>query len=172
MAAIPEPRPIIRRVRSEEWPMIRAQRLRALRADPQAFGSTLAREIEFEDDLWRERTTNAARSSTSSQWVAEEPDGGLVGSAVITQYEGNLHIFAMWVEPDRRGRGIGGRLLDAALSWADETFRGRPIYLEVNPAQGLAVRLYESRGFRRTGVTRAIGHTEGVRVEEMVRAPG
>lgn len=162
--------PTIRRARSEEWEAVRDLRLRSLRSDPLAFGSTFAVEKTFDEARWRERATREATSSTSSQWVAEDPSGRLVGSAVIAEVEGRVNVFAMWVEPQLRGQGIGGRLLDAALDWTDQVFPERAVYLEVNPIQTAAVRLYESRGFRATGSLRPLGHTAGQSVIKMVRS--
>jgi ribosomal protein S18 acetylase RimI-like enzyme len=162
---------LVRRIRADDWPALRALRLRALATDPMAFGSTLAREQSFEEALWRERASRDATSATSSQWVAEEPSGRFVGSAVVAEMDGALHVFGMWVDPARRGEGLGGRLLDAGLAWAGQALPGGAVVLHVNPSQEVAVRLYLSRGFRKTGKSEPLGHTDGVFIVEMVREP-
>lgn len=159
----------VRRVVPEDWSALRELRLRALTTDPLAFGSTVAREAAYPDELWKERTERAALSATSSQWIAATPSGRLVGTAVVAEMEGRLHVFAMWVEPEFRNAGLGRRLLDSGLRWAEEKFAGRDVHLEVNPGQAAAVRLYESRGFRFVGEPRPIGHTPGVFVRPMIR---
>ncbi len=158
----------VRRVVAEEWRGLRELRLRALRGDPLAFGSTAGREQAFPDTTWRERTEQAAVSDTTAQWVAVGPDGSLLGSAVIAEADGRVQLFGMWVDPVARGRGIGRRLLDAAVAWASRTFPGRPVYLEVNRRQAAAVRVYERGGFRFTGSSRPLDHTAGESVAEMV----
>jgi len=95
----------------------------------------------------------------------------LVGVAAVAFVEGEWHVFAMWVDPAFRRRGLGGRLLDAGLAWFRVTAPHRPLRLDVNPQQGDAVRLYESRGFRRTGSSSPLGHTAGETVEAMVLEP-
>ena len=44
----------VRQIRADEGPRLRALRLRALADSPWAFGSTLAREAAFLDDVWQE----------------------------------------------------------------------------------------------------------------------
>ena len=158
----------VRRVTAEEWRDLRSLRLRALENDPLAFGSTLSRELAFDDNLWRERTTGGATSSTAAQWVATEGSGRMVGTVTIAEFEGAPHVFAMWVEPAFRSRGVGARLLDVGLSWVRVAFPGQAVHLSVNPKQTPAVRLYESRGFRATGAPTPLGHTVGEVIQDMI----
>jgi len=161
----------VRRIRPEEWAAHRELRLRALSSDPLAFGSTLGREQDFADDLWRERATHGASSPDHAVFVADAGELGLVGMSVIASVKGDWHVFGMWVEPSYRQRGLGGKLLDAGLDWFRSVAVHQPLLLDVNPRQAGAVRLYESRGFRRTGVSAPLGHTEGETVIAMVLDP-
>jgi len=162
---------VIRRAEPSDWEALRTLRLRALEADPFAFGSTLMEELGFDEARWRDRATRGAESATTSQWVAQDPLGRLVGSVVIAQVEGKVHVFGMWVEPRSRGRGVGARLLDTGLRWAESVFPGQALRLDVNPRQAAAVHLYESRGFRRSAADRPLGHTPGETRYEMVLDP-
>jgi hypothetical protein len=65
--------PHIRRIRADEGPRLRALRLRALAEAPMAFGSTLAHEQGFPDDIWRERAVGA---STGVRPGRQTPDDG------------------------------------------------------------------------------------------------
>ena len=161
---------IVRPIREEEWEAYREIRLRALMSDPLAFGSTYAREVALAPEKWRERIRPSTNPPKSATWVALERTEKFVGTIAVVDIEQALHVFAMWVEPRFRRKGVGGTLLDAALAWVDDVLQGRPVTLEVNPRQVDAVRLYESRGFRGTGKTSPLGHTPGERVVEMVRA--
>ena len=158
----------IRRLRPEEWSAHRELRLKALATDPLAFGSTLVREEAFADELWKARTVRGAASNDTALFVADAGSEGLVGMVAIALLEGQWHVFAMWVEPGRRGEGIGGMLLDAGLNWFRARTSGEPLHLDVNPRQGDAVRLYENRGFRRTGISSPLGHTDGETTVSMV----
>ncbi len=48
----------VRRIGADEWSAFREVRLAALAESPAAFGSTLEREIAFDDDVWQERVTS------------------------------------------------------------------------------------------------------------------
>jgi ribosomal protein S18 acetylase RimI-like enzyme len=122
--------------------------------------------------LWKERIGRGTGSLTSATWVAVDSHGRFVGLTGVADLEGTLHLFAMWVDPGHRGEGIGGQLLDAALHWVCESRPGPAMRLDVNPGQVAAVRLYESRGFRRTGKSAALAHTAGERVIEMIWTVG
>lgn len=162
----------IRRVRTDDLVPYREARLRGLREDPLAFGSTLARELAFPEEKWRQRIEQGASSSTDASWVAVAENGELVGVASLVLVERHYQIFGMWVAREHRGRGLGGRMLDAALARAAELAPQVPVRLSVNPRQEAAVRLYESRGFRRTGGSEPLGHTDGEIAVEMIRDSG
>jgi hypothetical protein len=72
--------PVIRRIRPDEGPRQRAFRLRALADAPMAFGSTLAREEAFTDDVWRQRAERGASGADNVTFVAEQ-DGRWLGIA-------------------------------------------------------------------------------------------
>lgn len=60
------------------------------------------------------------------------------------------HIGAVFIAPDRWGEGLGGKLVDAVLSEARSRGYDRA-QLWTNAANTRAHRLYERRGFGRTG---------------------
>jgi ribosomal protein S18 acetylase RimI-like enzyme len=158
------------RLGPEDWVAYRELRLRALREDPAAFGSTFAEERAFPPERWRERLAGRGPFSPAVTWAARAPDGNLLGLLVAAKLTGRFQLFAMWVAPEARRRSVAGRLLDTALAWVEEQAPGSPVYLEVNPLQSAAVRLYLSRGFQATGTRRPLEHTPEQRVEELVRS--
>jgi ribosomal protein S18 acetylase RimI-like enzyme len=159
----------IRQVTPDEWPAYREVRLRSLREDPRAFGSTLAREAPFAESLWRERIGGGGSGRRSATWVCVDRTGAFVGSLTAAVVDGAFRLFAMWVAPEVRRQGAGGRMLDAALAWVGAIDPQAEVLLEVNPDESAAVRLYESRGFRFTGRTSPLDHTPGLVVREMKR---
>ncbi len=133
-----------------DWERVRALRLRALTADPDAFGMTLAQEQGKTPEAWRTRLESPAAATFLG--VLDGRDAGL---AVGSVYEGAADaagLYAMWVAPEARGRGVGDALVGAVLRWARA--RGaRRVLLDVGDANAPAQRLYARNGFTPTGVT-------------------
>ena len=133
----------VRRIRPDEGPRLRALRLRALADAPTAFGSTLAREEAFTDDVWRDRAA-----------------GGASGKPLLV---------GMFVEGVERSRGIGVALVEAVVAWARAHGATR-LYLWVTATNDPAVALYDKCGFRPTGEQKPLGHSPSLAEIRMVRA--
>jgi ribosomal protein S18 acetylase RimI-like enzyme len=161
--------PRIRRVQESDLDAYRTLRLTSLKVDPLAFGSTWEKEAQYDTARWVDRVLRGSASASEAAWVAEAEGGRLVGMNGAALLEGSFHVFGMWVDPEYRGRGVGGALLDALLRWTESRDRTTAVVLSVNPTQLTAVRLYLSRGFRPTGVVEPLGHTPGAVVHEMRR---
>ena len=166
-----DPTGAVRRAYGSDWESYRDLRLRALATDPLAFGSTLAREQAFDDETWKRRLGRPGDAGSSATWVALSATGEWIGLVACAAFEGEPHLFAMWVDPGHRRKGFASRLLETALGWASVGFPGQRVVLDVNPRQVEAVRLYESRGFRATGRTTNLEHTPGERVVQMALDP-
>ena len=97
-----------------DWRECRALRLRALEDAPDAFASTLERELAFPDRVWRRRLL------TGYQALAFEGDA-LLGTATGIpdgQERRGREVVAMWVAPEARGRGVGRALIGSLIEWA------------------------------------------------------
>jgi ribosomal protein S18 acetylase RimI-like enzyme len=84
------------------------------------------------------------------------PGPGVAGYifAERSEEDGEGHIYYVAVAPQARGRGLGRRLLAAALHWLFEVEGAPRVHLTVTEDRAGAQRLYERAGFRRavTGV--------------------
>ena len=142
----------IRNFTSDEWPIYRAIRLRALEDAPDAFGSTFAAEAALPPEQWAARMARSATSGIDHA-LAAEIAGQLVGLAwakVDADDPSLVNLFQMWVAPEARGQGVAARLLSEAVRWA----RGRgasAMQLGVNCANDAALGLYARAGFAATG---------------------
>ena len=142
----------VRRVRAGDGPMLRDVRLRALRADPSAFGSSYEREVSRTEEDWELRAVRAAEGRTQYLVVADH-DGSFIGMAGAYQPEGDdeaRELYGMWVSPDNRERGIGTQLVDALKDWSIQNGASE-IRLWVVQANTSAVKLYQNSGFHATG---------------------
>jgi L-amino acid N-acyltransferase YncA len=118
------------------------------------------------------RALAAAPPQDFAVWVAEER-GRVLGHLLLARGErpfcGHTASVAVAVGRGRRGRGIGGSLLDAAAAWAARN-RVRKLCAGVFADNLPALRLFEGRGFAREGVRRAQFLIEGVARDEVLLA--
>ena len=143
----------IRRIRSEEWQELKGLRLQALRDAPDAFGSTYEQEVADPDDEWRRWATAGAEDGRDCVVVAIDDGERWVGMAMGAEHREQpnvAYVFAMWVAPAARRKGIGLRLTEAVVAWGRAA--GFPeIRVRVTEANEAAVSLYRRAGFADTG---------------------
>lgn len=107
-----------------------------------------------------EESPEAACWSTKSFDETSRLDGALVlvcekrgevnGFIIARQIADEAEVLNLAVQRDRRRRGEGGALLEAALSAFKAAGVSR-VYLEVRESNAVATMFYEKHGFRRTG---------------------
>lgn len=139
---------IIRRATDSDWLVVKAIRLQALQDAPLAFASTYDREAVFTDDVWR------SRIAESAQFLALDGDRvtGTATGYVDPAAPIDVHLVAMFVVPEDRGRGCAGLLVDAVVE--DARHRGfARVVLDVVETNTAARAAYVRYGFRPTGVT-------------------
>ncbi len=136
----------IRRGTVDDWRESRDLRLRALAESPDAFLSTLERELAFGDEVWRDRLEGAF-----TLFAVE--DGALIATAtgIPDRHEGGgREVVAMWVDPGHRRSGVATALIQHLVDWARG--EGAPsIALWVAEGNDRAQRVYERCGFLLTG---------------------
>ncbi len=76
----------------------------------------------------------------------------MVGTAggIAVETGDAAELISMWVRPDHRRGGVGGRLVASVLDWARSAGFDQ-VRLWVADGNGAAERLYASCGFARTG---------------------
>jgi GNAT superfamily N-acetyltransferase len=161
---------MVQRVRSSQAKQLRALRLRALREDPDAFGSTLARETILPDEHWQLWAAESEAGVHRVVVVATEPGWtGMAGGFLDARRPGVATLGAMWVDPAYRHRGLGAQLLNAILDWA--LSRGAAtIELSVTDNNAAAERLYSRAGFTHVGVHAPLDGKRALNKSFMTRA--
>lgn len=121
------------------------------------------------DDPWPAVAFERELASKTNHYVAARSGDTLVGYAGITRlgrvrpFEYEVHTIG--VDPAYQGRGIGRRLLDDLLDYAD----GGVVYLEVRTDNEAALELYRSAGFHQIGVRKRYYRVSGADAYTMRR---
>ncbi|CPR13369.1 ribosomal-protein-alanine acetyltransferase [Mycobacterium bohemicum DSM 44277] len=123
------------------------------------------------DDPWPAVAFNRELASPHNHYVAARAGGEVVGYAGISRlgrtppFEYEIHTIG--VDPAYQGRGIGRRLLEQLLEFAD----GGAVYLEVRTDNEPAIALYRSAGFEQVGLRRRYYRVSGADAYTMRREP-
>lgn len=142
----------VRRIRPGEAQVFWALRLRALEEHPEAFGASL------EEDSALPLETVRSRIEGPGQAVLGAFDGarlvGVVGLYRDTQRKGahTAHVWGMYVAPEARSRGLGRRLVEAAIEEARRMGGVERLLLTVAAGNAPAQALYRALGFQTYGV--------------------
>jgi [ribosomal protein S18]-alanine N-acetyltransferase len=121
------------------------------------------------DDPWAASAFVSELSSRHNRYVAARTADKLVGYAGIARlglvrpYEYEIHTIG--VDPAFQGQGIGRRLLDALLDYAD----GDDVVLEVRTDNAPAIALYRSAGFVEVGLRKRYYRLSGADAYTMRR---
>jgi RimJ/RimL family protein N-acetyltransferase len=156
------------RIESDDWPLLRELRLRALADSMQWFAADRRTEAAYTEADWRARIDEG-------EWGAAVVDGtavGLVGVAVVEPERGaDCWIHGWWVDPGVRGTGIAHRMLD----WLDQVAleqgwqrQGLGVWEDNIDAQGA----FSSLGFQAGGPPQPSSRQPGKNYVAMYRAVG
>jgi RimJ/RimL family protein N-acetyltransferase len=149
----------VRRMGSNDWRLWRELRLAALADAPEAFASTLARELAFDEEAWRDRMRGPGVNVMA---FADQQAVG-IAATFVPDSTAVPELVSMWVRPEWRGRHVGAGLVDEVLGWACQGGYAE-VRLFVMDGNSAALRLYENTGFVLTGETQVL-QTEGRPVE-------
>ena len=161
----------IRPIRAEEGLRLRALRLDALAAAPEAFASTLAREAAFADQVWHDRAAAGANGLRQTTLIAEEGGrwvGLATGLAAGVADNPRPMLVGMFVVAEARRRGAAVALVEGVADWV-RSQGARSLVLWVRDNNAAAAALYHKCGFRATGLRRAVALAPALAEIEMLR---
>jgi ribosomal protein S18 acetylase RimI-like enzyme len=160
---------IIRRLEFGDHLDLRALRLRALATEPEAFGSTFARELAFDESIWRERLG----PNGHPHFGAFRDGTDLVGLAVgmvDADESGLASLVGMWIDPPDRGVGLSEQLIGEVLQWSFEQGVAA-VRLYVTEGNMRAETVYQRLGFSRTGHEEIRERDGATEIEMRIRSP-
>jgi len=161
-AASATKRTVVRRIGPQDWKLSRQVRLTALAEAPYAFMSTLAREQAFDEQVWRQRLGSPS-AATFLAWVDGVPVGTATGKIDDADDDftvaGSWQLVGMWVEPDARGSGVAGQLIEAVSEHARD-HGASCLTLWVTEINRRAIVFYQRIGFVPTGARQPVREDE------------
>lgn len=144
-------------------------RLRALEECPAAFAASYSDEEQRSLPEIQRRVTPSKDGSRCVFGVFV--DGRLSGMLAFIRPERekirhNVELAGMYVAPERRRSGLGGVLIDAAISHARTLDGVRQLRLTVNATNLAARSLYQEKGFKCFGMEPEAIHVGGLYYDE------
>ncbi|WP_028049549.1 GNAT family N-acetyltransferase [Cellulomonas sp. URHD0024] len=155
----------VRRIRADEWSLVRTLRLDALRdpAAPLAFLESYDDAATLPDEFWQARAAGSADGDHAAQLVAIDDDRWVGSTTALVQRSGTQDhhgrliarsrpvLVGVYVRPSHRGTGVVGDLIEAAADWCRE--RGfTELVLNVHRDNHRAVAAYRRAGFVPSGL--------------------
>jgi len=150
----------IRRAVIGDEGVLRDLRVQALTDAPEAFGSTLERELARTIDDWRKWMAPGVTFLV----LADDEPRGLVAGVYDATDRAVVHLMAMWVNPAIRGSGAADLLVTAVKDWAVEV-GATDLRLNVVETNPRGRRCYERNGFRVTGRRGVVAKSGAAEIE-------
>ena len=140
--------------------VLRDLRMQALTDAPEAFGSTLERELARTTEDWQKWFA----LGMTMLLLAEGEPRGLVAGVYDATDRSVVHLMAMWVHPAVRGSGAANLLVTGVKDWAAEVGASE-VRLHVVESNMRARRCYERGGFRATGRRGIVAKSGEIEIE-------
>ncbi len=148
---------VIERVHEGEWEKLKEIRLRSLRLDPNAFGSTFEFESGQPDGYWKDWAKRAEESRDRITVLARK-DGLPVGIGGGISDGTDVELVAIWVDPSLRGNGIARGMIKCLRG----LYPSMRFCLWVNTRNESAINCYAKIGFRDSGERQNLKRDSGI----------
>ena len=134
-----------------DWKDFKKIRLASLKEEPQAFGSSYAKDAACPDSIWQERLRDG--ESKKGFYLFAKLEGKIVGMVMggRTDEDKHAHLAHIWgtyVDSKARGKGVGKELMQRVIEELGKDADVQRIRVTVNAEQKPAIKLYESFGFK------------------------
>jgi RimJ/RimL family protein N-acetyltransferase len=117
-------------------------------------GRLASRPEELKDEMFREKISFLS-GHDSGLYVVIESDGKIVGHAFLEPHQlaATSHVVSLTIaiHEGHQGRGLGRRLMNHLIGWAQSHPRLEKFELQVRSSNVRAIKLYQSLGFVEEG---------------------
>lgn len=140
----------IKTLSPEGWQLYKTMRCAALAEAPYAYSNALEGVLKRSDEDWQQLTLQYASDPNSITYFVfegEVPCG--ISACVVDGSEAEM--FAVWVDPAYRRKGIGSQLIEFARTWS-ELQGARKLKVGVFDDNLAALVFYRSAGFKDLGL--------------------
>ena len=154
-------------MRTDHWQLHKTVRTAALADAPYAYSTTLESALARSDDDWVRLTEQYTVSPNSITCIAFDNEIPCGMSACVMDGD-DSEMFAVWVDPAHRRKGVGRALVDFACEWSEQ--RGAQIiYVGVYEDNQHALVFYRSVGFVDRGEINPVLSTDERKVLMLTR---
>ena len=136
----------IEKLKEKDWSRLKSLRLEALKQDPKSFATTLETALSWDDENWKNQIKNIPTFFAHENQM----DLGMVRAGSDPDNPEDGWLISMWVSNQTRGKGIGGKLIDALVDFCKQQNYKR-ILLDVGDFNQAAIALYAKKGFQPNG---------------------
>jgi ribosomal protein S18 acetylase RimI-like enzyme len=155
---------VIGRIDENRWVEARDLRLEALQKEPLAFGGSYEEEILLSENEWKKRLLNT---------FFIQLDTLLIGQIVVTfsnriKTKHIAYLYGVYLKEQYRGQGLGKMMMNEAMRVILDNSNISKIELEVNSINRVAVKLYESFGFKVIGKRTNAIQVDGLFYDELL----
>ncbi|NNF00585.1 MAG: GNAT family N-acetyltransferase, partial [Pyrinomonadaceae bacterium] len=107
----------IRQINKCDWQIFRSVRLKALKTDPNVFGSNFEKESKLTDQEWRD-WINADNCCIFMLFDQQRPIGmtGIFTSEKESEKD-SAFFWGSWLEPEYRQKGLSERMYKTRIKW-------------------------------------------------------
>jgi RimJ/RimL family protein N-acetyltransferase len=139
----------IRAATKEDAESYKALRLRALKNNPEAFGSSYEERSKQDIEFFRQRIPE---ENSDNLLLFVEKDSNLVGMMGFLRVNRlkqnhNAFIWGVYIDPEARGNGLGRKMMAQIMNHARQIEGLRQVQLSVVTSNSAALKLYQSFGF-------------------------
>lgn len=107
---------LVRKLDAADWHAYRALRLEALKTTPQVFSSNYQKESEYPDERWQEGLAEPSRGCFGLFYQNDMI--GLTVVALDREHDDIAQLYASFIRPEHRGKGLSGLFYQARIDWA------------------------------------------------------